>query len=175
MNNIIYFKDSKILIRDICEEDIIVLFSWWIDKEVYEYDPRPFPCTCEGLVNECKNFCEKFKNEALTCAKYKYFIITNDKNKLIGFINVFNMDFVKRQCELGIIIGDKRYWNLGIGYKSLNVIIPYIFKNMDIKRIYIETLENNFKALKLFNKLNFKRCSEYAEDKYKFIIMEINN
>jgi RimJ/RimL family protein N-acetyltransferase len=80
---------------------------------------------------------------------------------------------VKKQGEMGIVIGDKRYWNMGIGFRAVNTAVEYIFNNMDIDRIYVETGEKKIAAQKLFQKLNFLKCDEYIEEEnFKFIVME---
>lgn len=44
---------------------------------------------------------------------------------------------------------------------------------MGIEKIYIETGENNKPTMRLFNKLDFKKCGKYLEDEnFKFIVME---
>ena len=173
----IYYQDDKIEIRDICSEDVISLFSCRIDKEINLHDPRPVPNTSRELVDECINHCKKFDieimNENIEDRKYKYFIITNNEGDFIGFVNFFSIDKVKKQGEMGVIIGDKRYWNKGIAYTAIMVALKYIFDNMNIDRIYIETGEMNKPALRLFNKLDFEKCGEYLEDdNFKFIVME---
>ena len=173
----IYYEDKDIKIRDICEEDVVSLFSWRIDKELNKHDPRPLPRNSKELIDECMNYCKIFDkeimNENIEERKYKFFIITGSENEPIGFINFFSIDKVKKQGELGVKIGDKRYQNKGIAYKAASFILDYIFNNMDIKRIYIETGENNISALSLFKKLNFEKCGEYMEDdNFKFIVME---
>lgn len=173
----IYYQDDKIEIRDICSTDVVSLFSCWVDKEINLYDPRPLPNTSSELIEECKSFCNRFEvevlNKNLEDRKYKYFIITNKEGNFIGFVNFFSIDKVKKQGEMGVIIGDKRYWNKGIAYTAIQVAIKYTFNNMKIDRIYIETAEINKPALGLFNKLDFKKCGEYLEeDNFKAIVME---
>ncbi|MTI67650.1 MAG: GNAT family N-acetyltransferase [Firmicutes bacterium] len=173
----IYFKDEEIKIRDVSSDDINYLFMWNIDKELNKYDPKPIPKSTQELLKECKAFCKKFEteiiNQDLKKRKYKYFIITNQSNYPIGFVNLFSIDKVKRQGEMGVIIGDKRYFKKGIAYKSIKNVIEYIFNNTDIMKVYIETSEFNIPALKLFEKLDFKRVDEYLEDdNFKFIVME---
>lgn len=173
----IYYEDNEIKIRDIIEEDIINLFSWHIDKEINMHDPRPIPCNSKDLIKECKIYCNIFESEIINKnveeRKYSYFIIENSENEPIGFINFFSIDKIKKQGEMGVTIGDKRYWKKGIAFRSVNAIINYIFNKMDIERIYIETDESNTASLKLFTKLNFNRCGEYCEDDgFKFIVME---
>lgn len=173
----IYYQDDKIKIRDIFEEDVISLFSCRIDKEINLHDPRPMPKTSRELVDECINYCNRFDveimNKNVEDRKYKYFIIINNEEDFIGFINLFSIDKVKKQGEMGVTIGDKRYWNKGIAYTAINKVVEYIFNNMGIERIYIETGESNKSALRLFAKLDFKKSGEYLEDdNFKFIIME---
>lgn len=172
-----YYKDENIIIRDICNEDAINLFICRIDRELNLHDPRPLPHTSKELLAECMDYCNTFDreimNEVIEDRKYKYFIITNSEGNFIGFVNFFSIDKVKKQGEMGINIGDKRYWRRGIAHTAIEVVIKYIFDSMDIDRIYIETTETNEPALRLFNKLDFRRCGEYLEDdNFKFIVME---
>jgi len=175
--NLKYYKDDNIIIRDITEKDIISMFAWWTDKELNKYDPRPLPKNSTELLSECISFCKKFDTEMLNDnieqIRYKYFIITDLNDSPIGSVNFFSIDKEKKQGEMGIEIGDKRYWRKGIAYKAVSVAINYIFNNMDIKRIYIETGEKNVPALKLFSKLGFVKSGEYLEDDgFKFIVMD---
>lgn len=173
----IYYQDESIKIRDICSEDVVSLFSCTLDKELNLHDPRPMPNTSKELVAECINYCNRFDieimNENIEDRKYKYFIITNNAGNFIGFVNFFGIDKAKKQGEMGVTIADKRYWKKGIGYTAINVVTKYIFDNMEINRIYIETGETNKPALGLFHKLGFSKCGEYLEDEdFKFIVME---
>lgn len=173
----IYYQDENIKIRDICSEDVINLFSCTIDRELNFYDPRPMPHTSKELVDECINYCNRFDNEMINenieDRRYKYFIITKNEGDFIGFVNFFSIDKAKRQGEMGVIIGDKRYWRKGIAYTAIKAVTKFIFDSMDIDRIYIETGETNKPAIGLFDKLGFNKCGEYLEDDdFKFIVME---
>lgn len=173
----IYYQNKDIVIRDICANDVINLFAWQIDKELNKHDPRPMPNSSKELMKECTNYCRRFDNEIMNenaeDIKYKYFIITDKEDNAIGFVNFFSIDKLKKQGEMGVAIGDKRYWKKGIAYTAVKTVVDYIFNNMDIERIYIETGECNEPALKLFAKLDFKRCGEYMEDEaFKFIVMD---
>lgn len=173
----IYYENNEVTIRDICQEDVIRLFYWSVDKELNKFDPKPLPVNSKELIEACNSYCTRIDKEVmgenLEDIKYKYFIITNREDVPIGFINFFSIDKIKKQGELGVKLGDMRYWNKGIASKAVDIAINYIFNNMQIDRIYIETGEENMPALKLFNKLNFKKCGEYLEDEeFKFIVME---
>lgn len=106
--------------------------------------------------------------------KYKYFIINNISYDFIGFVNFFGFNKIKKQVEMGVIISSKEYRNKGIASTSIKIAIQYIFDNLNIDRIFIETSENNKPSLRLFEKPNLKKSHEYIEeDNFKFIVMDI--
>lgn len=173
----IYFQDDKIIIREIKEADAPSLFTWDIDKELNQYDPRPVPRSNAELLQQCMDFCRRFNSEIMNpniqAKIYKYFIVTDKEGNPIGFVNFFGINKEKKQGEMGVMIGDKRWWRNGIALKAVNIAVDYIFNNMDISRIYIETGECNIPSIRLFTKAGFAKCGEYLEeDGFKFIVME---
>ncbi|MDF2532548.1 MAG: N-acetyltransferase [Clostridia bacterium] len=176
VNILIFYRDQEIILRDVIQEDVINLFTWWIDRELNKYDPRPIPSSSYELLQECEHFCSRFDSEVMNHdpkqRKYKYFIICNTQNQMIGFVNIFSFDAECKQCELGVEIGDKRYWRKGLAQKSVQITTEYVFDNMEIERIYIETGELNIPAIRLFEKLGFATCGEIFDEGFKFITME---
>jgi RimJ/RimL family protein N-acetyltransferase len=100
-------------------------------------------------------------------------MICNTKDQAIGFVNIFNIDIDRKQCEMGVVIGNKEYWRNGIANKAVKAVSDYIFNNMEMTRIYIETGETNIPALRLFEKLAFTKCDEIIDEGFKFIVMEL--
>lgn len=70
-------------------------------------------------------------SENIEDIKYKYFIITDNEDHAIGFVNFFSIDKLKKQGEIGVGIGDKRYWKKGIAYTAIKITAEYIFNDMD--------------------------------------------
>ncbi len=172
----IYYNDNEITIRDIYRSDITALFSWWIDKSLDEFDPRPFPVDSESLIKECNLYCNVFEKEVMNdkaeLNKYKYFIIADKEDRPLGFVNIFSLSEEGNSAELGIKIGDRTIWRKGIATKSLNAVLEHLFSEENFTRIHIETEESNIPSLRLFESLDFTRCNEYIEDNCKFIVME---
>lgn len=174
----IYLIDDSIIIRDIIEEDAAALFSWRIDKEINKFDLRPTPDNITELLEQCNDFYTIFSDQIMPVnhvdKKYFYFMITDTVGMPVGCVNFFNINKEKKQGELGVTIGERSYRKRGIAFKAVEFVVSYIFKNMDIKRIFIETGETNLPSLKLFSKLGFKKCGEYIEENdFRFIVMEI--
>lgn len=172
----IYYENDEFLIRDICEKDVVRLFFWDSDRELNKYDPKPTPGNTKELLEECKSYCGRIDNEVFNedaeKVKYKYFIIADKGDNAIGFVNFFGVNKEKKQGEMGITLGDMRYWHKGIASKAVDVVTSYLFNNMDINRVYIETGNDNTPALNLFTRAGFKKCGEDIDEGFIFIVME---
>lgn len=172
----IYHKDDEIIIREMIKEDAPIYFAWNLDKEIHQYDPFPRPENSKELLVACEKFCNAFDKVVLEknsiTKKFNRFWITNAKEQSIGFVTVFNIDTVKNEAELGIVIGDKRYWKKGIAFKAIKVVEDHVFSNYGLKRIYIETSPENIPAQKLFEKLNYSRCGNYDDEGFIWLVME---
>jgi RimJ/RimL family protein N-acetyltransferase len=99
----------------------------------------------------------------------EFYIIYNEKEK-IGYFRTSNL------TEYSIYIGcdiHKNYRGLGLGYLSYIEFIPFIMKRHNLKKIKLEVLSSNNRAINLYKKLGFKIIGETnARDNLKSIIME---
>lgn len=59
--------------------------------------------------------------------------------------------------EVGIFIGLKKFQNKGYGTDAMNILIDFIFKEMNINKIKLDVYEFNNKAIKCYEKCGFKK------------------
>ena len=102
----------------------------------------------------------------------RFGIETNEKIH-IGNCMYYDIDFQKKSAELGIMIGNKQYWNKGYGSESVKLILIHIFSFTEIDLIYLHTLKSNFRAQKSFTKSGFTFKSFVRKNGYDFVRMEI--
>lgn len=171
----IYYQDEQIQIRDIVKEDVIYLFSWSIDGEINQFDPRPLPKNTEDLTNECIKFCQRFESLIVNEVGYKYFMITNHEEIPIGFVNLFNINQEKQNGEMGFCIGDKRYFRQGLATKAVKIALEYIFSRIKLKQVYIETSHDNIPAIKLSEKCGFQYQGDIMDEDCRFVVMVKHN
>jgi RimJ/RimL family protein N-acetyltransferase len=72
------------------------------------------------------------------------------------------------------MIGDRDYWNKGYGADTISTLIDYVFSLRKFRRIYLKTLEDNFRAHKCFEKCGLTPCGHREQDGYRFLLMEIS-
>ena len=83
-------------------------------------------------------------------------IWSNDTNEHIGNIKLELQDSIAKVADLGLLIGNKSYWDKGVGKETCRLAITYGFEEMQLRKIYLAVYENNPAAKNLYEKLGFK-------------------
>lgn len=73
----------------------------------------------------------------------------------IGNIDLRNVQPENRTAELGVMIGDKRYWSRGYGSDAVRALVGFAFRMMNLQRVYLHTYEYNNRAQQAFKKAGF--------------------
>lgn len=91
----------------------------------------------------------------------------------IGNIMYYDIDPIKRQAELGIMVGNRDYWGQGCGSDAIQSLLQYIFHDTELDRIYLHTLVSNHRAQASFKKCGFVEVRRLRRDGYDFVFMEV--
>ncbi len=94
---------------------------------------------------------QKLMNESVVFA-----IVEKDTNKVIGNCGLHLVDEVHRHAQFGIFIGEKTYWNQGIGTEASALILDYGFNIMNLNNISLEVVEYNKRAVRSHEKVGFQ-------------------
>ena len=106
-------------------------------------------------------------------SRHRFAIETVD-DKHIGNCSYYGVNEAKGEAELGVMIGNRSYWDKGYGADTVITLVNYIFQQTNLNRIYLKTLDSNIRAQKCFEKCGFTRCGRMARDGYNFVLMEIH-
>ena len=101
-----------------------------------------------------KNYIKNASVQDIIEAKQKRFVISSNKIDILGFIDLFEYNLVKREAFIGIVVLDK-YRNLGVGYDSIQLLELYCVNHVEIDKLCASIEINNIKSIKLFNKSGF--------------------
>ncbi len=92
-------------------------------------------------------------------------IVEKDTNKVIGNCSLHNVNGVHRHAQFGIFIGEKTYWNQGIGTEATGLILDFGFNILNLNNINLEVAEFNKRAARSYEKAGFRyvgKRSKYA-------------
>ena len=151
-------------------DDLYNDYAWRKDPEISKYDAVP------PLTVTFNDFVDRHNLEYSTYRKERaiFSIYTHSEHRHIGNIMFYNLNKIKKNVEIGITIGEKDFWNKGYGTESLNLFVEYIFSVLNVKSIYLHTLNWNERAYQAFVKSGFSETRKVRRLGHLFIKMEIN-
>lgn len=83
-------------------------------------------------------------------------IITLKDDKPIGAVAFLNHDVDNSKAELRKMIGNTKYRGMGFGKEATKYWIKYGFEELNLKKIYLNTIDTNFRNIKINEELGFK-------------------
>ena len=134
------------------DAEIARLYRWSCDEQVLRWSG--------GIPTEMsfEEFSEHLRGERLygPSNRRAFLIFARSDLQLIGRLGLFMIDWDKRQGELGIVLGEKEFWNQGYGRDALRTFLRHIFGSSSLLRIYLYTFVDNVRAQRAFSAAGFR-------------------
>ncbi len=86
----------------------------------------------------------------------KFGIITLKDNTPIGVVAFLNIDKVHKKAELRKLIGAPEHRARGYGKEATRYWIKYGFQKLNLKKIYLNTIDTNIHNIKINEEMGFK-------------------
>lgn len=149
-------------LREISREDIPKINSWRNDSELIKSLGAPYRyINLEVDYKWYENYMQN-RNNNVRCS-----IIDEKLDSILGLVSLTNIDYVNKSAEFHIMIGDIDSRGKGIGQFATTELLKHAFKNMNLHRIELSVLESNMQAIKLYEKIGFKREGIKRKSVYK--------
>jgi RimJ/RimL family protein N-acetyltransferase len=94
-------------------------------------------------------------------------VIDKEREAPIGFSTLFNIDWIARKAEFGIIVGDKRYWSRGYGGDATSATLSFAFDDLGLHRVYLNTYSYNPRAIRCYEKCGFRHEGAMRQGRYR--------
>jgi RimJ/RimL family protein N-acetyltransferase len=85
----------------------------------------------------------------------------------IGNTSFMDLDWVNRNAEIGIFIGEKSQWNQGYGREAMKLMLRHGFNNMNLHRISLRVHADNPGAIKAYLAAGFVHEGVLRQDVYR--------
>ena len=135
--------------------------SWLNDEDTIKYLVTKKGNTLKSLSNYIERHLEK--------KTVMYAIIIKENKAHIGNIKIDPINELDMSGELGILVGDKNYWGKGYGRESCKLIVQHCFNNINLCQINLGVHPKNKKAVKLYEKLGFRKDNSKNNDLKMFL------
>lgn len=148
-------------LREIEREDIPVINAWRSSKELIEHLGAPFRFINREI--DLKWFENYMQNRStnIRCS------ILDEEEKVIGLVSLTNIDRINQAAIFHIMIGDRSQRGKGVGSFATKEILRHAFYDMNLNRVELSVLEKNERAIRLYEKIGFKKEGIKREAVYK--------
>ncbi|HAT4122602.1 GNAT family N-acetyltransferase [Clostridium perfringens] len=151
-------KSENLMLRPIEIKDLKVLNKWKNDYEIFKYLGGGFQ---PQSINEQEKYISNLINNS---GDSKRFII--DNGNAIGMVGLYSINFINRNCDLGIYIGEKSQQGKGYAKEAMNLILDFAFNNLNLKKIKLNVVDGNSKALNLYKSIGFIEVGVLKEERF---------
>ena len=86
--------------------------------------------------------------------------------RLIGNLDLRKLDAESRRGEIGMLIGDRAYWDAGYGSDALRTVCRWAFADLDLHRIELTVAAYNPRARCAYEKVGFVVEGRMREHRY---------
>ncbi len=163
----IFLKGSQIILTPINPDHINLYFRWQNDWEIRKYFGNSVPLSKIELAE----IISKSSNSKIN---FEIWHIADDIP--IGMADISKINWIRRKCSIGGLIGEKRYWGQGLATELTQMLVDYIFGELNLNKITAIIYAPNIRSQKCAERIGFQLEArikdagyfegEYCEDLY---------
>ncbi len=156
------YSSDRIYLRPLNEDDITDILEMRSDIEgVKAAGGLPFPSGENSIKNWINNLYPKDNLTSITLV-----IAETDTGNFIGYCSALNISYLNRHAHVGFIFHKK---GQGKGYfrESQILFYAYLFREINLRKVYSYALQYNEIAIKVDKKIGFKEEGIMKEHIYQ--------
>ena len=150
-------------LRELKKEDIIDINKWRNNRELISYLGAPYRYINIDVDYAWYEDYLKIRNNTIRCA----IVECSNVEKILGLVSLTNVNRMDHSAVFHIMIGDMDKRGKGIGFYATTEMLKHAFLDINLNRVELTALENNMRALKMYEKVGFKREGMKREAIYK--------
>jgi UDP-4-amino-4,6-dideoxy-N-acetyl-beta-L-altrosamine N-acetyltransferase len=168
----IAYEGSKTRLRPLRRSDSVKSLAWRNDPEIRENAMGyRFPVTQEM---EDQWFESALNDQSRT--RVVFAIEAFEDDSFIGIIQLNRIDWIARSAYFGITIGEKKFQGRGMAVDSMRTLFAYAFGCLNLRKICLEVVAFNARAIKLYREFGFveegvMKEQVYLEGRYHDLVL----
>jgi RimJ/RimL family protein N-acetyltransferase len=161
-------RGNKIRLREKKLSDVRNDYRWQADPELARLDAAPV------LIQSFSLYLLDYAASLHQSQFNRYPLAVETLEGIhIGNCTFYDIDEKKGEAQLGIMIGNREYWDKGYGTDTVKAMVDHAFRSTKVRRLYLKTLDWNLRAQKCFARCGFKTFGHLRRNSYKFVLMDL--
>lgn len=145
-------QNNTIRLRAIESQDADLIYAWENNPEIWPVSNTITPFSKYVI----KRYLENAHLDIYQTKQLRLMIDEKKANKTIGTIDIFDFDPFHNRAGVGMLIAEKENRKKGYASQSLDLLINYAFKVLNLHQLYCNIPHNNKASLSLFQKHGFE-------------------
>jgi diamine N-acetyltransferase len=146
-------KGEKIILRACEPADLDMLYNWENNISIWHVTNTYIPFSKNTLQKYLESIQDIYSDKQLR-------LIIEYNSKPVGIIDLFDYEPFHQRVGLGILIASEEDRNHGLATDAIQALKTYCKKQLDIRILFCNVLENNQPSLRLFEKSGFAVCGK---------------
>jgi RimJ/RimL family protein N-acetyltransferase len=153
---------ERIRLRSVEREDLPRFVEWFNDPEVRQYMGRALPMSLEeeeawfeGL-ERLDPLERPLSIEARRAGSWTH----------IGSCGLNKHDRRAGTAQLGIVIGDKNFWDQGFGTDAVQTLLDFAFGTINVHKVHLRVFTFNRRAIQVYERVGFVEEGRLREQHY---------
>ncbi len=147
----ITLKGETLFLRALEPEDLDFVYEVENDESIWEISNTQTPYSLYLI----KQYIENAQQDLYEAKQLRLAICRYDDFTPVGLIDLFEYDPKNNRAGIGIMIKDEDLRNTGIGSETLNLLINYSFKHLNLHQLFANIDATNEASKSLFTKFGF--------------------
>jgi RimJ/RimL family protein N-acetyltransferase len=142
---------TQIFLRELERADLVLLNTWRADRDLVGHLGSPFRYI-NMEVDESwfgAYLANRQRNVRLA-------ICDGSSQKLLGVVYLLEIDWVSRNAEFAIQIGETGERGRGVGTEATRLALDHAFNDLNLHRVHLTVLASNAAAIALYERTGFR-------------------
>ncbi|HEX8562587.1 MAG TPA: GNAT family protein [Flavobacterium sp.] len=145
-------KGETVFLRALEPEDLDFIYEVENDETIWEISSTQTPYS-RFLI---KQYLENAHQDIFEAKQLRMAICRYEDCQPVGLVDLFEYDPKNNRAGVGIMIQKPDVRNQGIGSETLNLLIQYSFRHLNLHQLFANIDSANEPSLKLFTKFGFE-------------------
>lgn len=150
---------ERVTLRGLEAEDAKEILKHWNDLEVQQFTGRYAPVSLQDEEDWIRAGWEARRKNI----QHVFGIVEQGSTRLVGTTSFNNISAVHRRAGFGIVIWNKSFWNKKLGSETVNLMLSYGFKTLNLHSISLSVFEYNARARHVYAKAGFREVGRLRD------------
>jgi RimJ/RimL family protein N-acetyltransferase len=94
-------------------------------------------------------------------------VCDKETDVFIGTTGLYRIEWVMRNAEFRVFLGNKKFWNRGVGTECTKLMVIYGFDKLNLNKVFLGVNADNGGAVRAYEKARFVREGILRQEQYR--------